>query len=240
MPLEPSHFFGRLEPELSRFSSERWTWCLKALILQILFSLDYGSQWQLAQGQRANCGGGRGVGEKKNRKIFQLENKEISGLSFFFFFFIYLNPKSQTSELRSEGNSAEVVSSLCLGECQDIQIGEAFVGQHESNRKINAPAQTGWPVLPQPLCTMWSRRSYMCVHAQLLSCVSVWFFVTPWTVACQAPLSMGLCWQEYWSGLSFSMPGHVSDPGIEPTSPIAPAGEEASRFFTTAPLGKPR
>ena len=54
MPLEPSHFFGRLEPELSRFSSERWIWRLKALILQILFSLDYGSQWQLAQGQRAN------------------------------------------------------------------------------------------------------------------------------------------------------------------------------------------
>ena len=38
----------------------------------------------------------------------------------------------------------------------------------------------------------------------------------------------------------FSMPGHVSDSGIEPTSPMAPAGEKPGRFFTTAPLWKPR
>ena len=45
-----------------------------------------------------------------------------------------------------------------------------------------------------------------------LSCV--WFFVTPWTVACQAPLFM-----EYWSGLPFSSPGDLPDPEIEPGSP---------------------
>ena len=39
----------------------------------------------------------------------------------------------------------------------------------------------------------------MCVHAQLLSCVQL--FVTLWTVVCQAPLSLGLSRQEYWSGL---------------------------------------
>ena len=43
-------------------------------------------------------------------------------------------------------------------------------------------------------------------------------FVTPWTVARQAPLSMGFPRQEYWSGLSFSHPGDLPDPGIEPES----------------------
>ena len=45
------------------------------------------------------------------------------------------------------------------------------------------------------------------------------FFVTPWTVAHQAPPSMGFSRQEYWSGLPFPPPGDLSDPGIEPGSP---------------------
>ena len=44
----------------------------------------------------------------------------------------------------------------------------------------------------------------------------VWPFVTTWTVACQAPLSMELSRQEYWSGLPFPTPGYLPDPGIEP------------------------
>ena len=44
-------------------------------------------------------------------------------------------------------------------------------------------------------------------------------YVTPWTVAHLAPLSMGLSRQEYWSGLSFPSPGDLPDPGIEPVSP---------------------
>ena len=42
---------------------------------------------------------------------------------------------------------------------------------------------------------------------------------TPWTVACQAPLSMRFSRQEYWSGLPFPSPGGLPDPGIEPRSP---------------------
>ena len=42
---------------------------------------------------------------------------------------------------------------------------------------------------------------------------------TPWTVAYQAPLSMGFSRQEYWSGLLFPSPGDLPDPGIEPRSP---------------------
>ena len=46
---------------------------------------------------------------------------------------------------------------------------------------------------------------------------------TPWTIACQAPLSMDFSRQEYWSGLPFPSPGDLSDPGIEPTCPVLQA-----------------
>ena len=55
--------------------------------------------------------------------------------------------------------------------------------------------------------------------------------VTLWTVAYQAPLSMGFFRQEYWSGLPFLPPGDLPDPGIEPL-PLA----LASCSFTTEPL----
>ena len=56
---------------------------------------------------------------------------------------------------------------------------------------------------------------------------------TPWTVACQAPLSMEFSRQEYWSGLPFPPPGDLPDPGVEPTSPALAGG-----FFTAEPPGK--
>ena len=56
-------------------------------------------------------------------------------------------------------------------------------------------------------------------------------FETPWTVARQAPLSMGFPKQEYWSGLLFPPPGDLPDPGIEPASLAFPA--LAGRFLTT-------
>ena len=48
-------------------------------------------------------------------------------------------------------------------------------------------------------------------------------FVVPWTVAYQAPLSMGFSRREYWSGLPFPSPGDLPDPGIEPRSPVLQA-----------------
>ena len=62
-------------------------------------------------------------------------------------------------------------------------------------------------------------------------------FVTPWSVACEAPLSMGFSRQEHWSGLPFPLPGDLSDSGIKPGSPASPS--LAGGFFATAPLGKP-
>ena len=58
----------------------------------------------------------------------------------------------------------------------------------------------------------------MCV----LSCfIHVQLFVILWTVAQQAPLSMGFSRQEYWSGLTCPPPGHIPDPEIEPASPAS-------------------
>ena len=58
--------------------------------------------------------------------------------------------------------------------------------------------------------------------------------MTPWTVACQALLSMEFSRQEYWSGLPCPSPGDLRDPGIEPASPA-----EAGGFFTLKPPEKP-
>ena len=73
---------------------------------------------------------------------------------------------------------------------------------------------------------------YIYIHAQLLSCVQL--FVTPLTVADQAPLSMGFSRQEHWSWLPFPSPGSFPNPEMEPVSPALAGG-----FFTTVPPGKP-
>ena len=54
-------------------------------------------------------------------------------------------------------------------------------------------------------------------------CSVVSDFATPWTEACQAPLSMGFSRQEYWSRLSFPTPGCLLDPGIKPESLVSPS-----------------
>ena len=57
-------------------------------------------------------------------------------------------------------------------------------------------------------------------------------FVTLWTIACQAPLSLGFFRQEYWRGLPSPPPGDLPNPGIEPMSLTSPA--LAAGFFTTS------
>ena len=51
----------------------------------------------------------------------------------------------------------------------------------------------------------------------------VQLFATQWTVARQAPVSMGFPRQEYWSGWPFPSPGDLPDPGIKPLTPVSPA-----------------
>ena len=72
-------------------------------------------------------------------------------------------------------------------------------------------------------------QAHMLRHVQLYAAL--------WTVAHQAPLSMGFSRQEYWSGLPFPPPGDPSDPGIKSASLVSTP--LADRFFTTVPPGKP-
>ena len=69
-----------------------------------------------------------------------------------------------------------------------------------------------------------------------LSCSVVSNSLRPKGLAHQAPLSMELSRQEYWSGLPFPTPGAIPDPEIEPLSPVSPV--LAGEFFTTEPPGK--
>ena len=67
------------------------------------------------------------------------------------------------------------------------------------------------------------------MHACVLSHFGrVPLFATLWTIACQAPLSVGFSREEYWSGSRCPPPGDLPGPGIEPTSPALAGG-----FFTT-------
>ena len=77
----------------------------------------------------------------------------------------------------------------------------------------------------------------VCIYIYLKVCVRAkWlqsqFFVTLWTVAHQAPLSMGFSRQEFWSELPCPPPGELLNPGTEPASLMSPA--LAGRFFTTS------
>ena len=91
--------------------------------------------------------------------------------------------------------------------------------------------------------TLWSVYSKHFVHF-LDCCISFSHlfshtivsdsFGTPWTVAHQAPLSMGFPRQESWSGLPFPSPGGLPNPGVELGSPALQA------FFTAEPPGKPQ
>ena len=89
---------------------------------------------------------------------------------------------------------------------------------------------SSWPrIEPTPLLmaggffttsTSWEAQTLVCMHTCLLSCYShVWLFVTQWSIALQAPLSMRFSRQEYWSGLPCPSPGDLPHPGIEPISP---------------------
>ena len=74
----------------------------------------------------------------------------------------------------------------------------------------------------------------LCVFNHSVMSDSLW---TPWTVACQVPLSMGFPREEYWSGLPSPPPGDLPNPGLKLMSSVSL--ELASGFFTTKPPGKP-
>ena len=76
------------------------------------------------------------------------------------------------------------------------------------------------------------------LYVGVLSCFShVQLFATSWTIARQAPLSLGFSRQEYWSRLPYPPLGDLLDPGIESTPPVSPTLQADS--LPAEPLGKP-
>ena len=101
-------------------------------------------------------------------------------------------------------------------------------------RPLSTGSQELKPSSALPRGRFFLSMSLVVVAAAISSLGPVRLFATPWTVACQAPLSMGCPRPECWSGLPFPSSGDLPNPGMEPESPAL-----AGRFFTTEPPGKP-
>ena len=67
-------------------------------------------------------------------------------------------------------------------------------------------------------------------QVKMIVAQSLSYSATPWTIACQAPLSMEFSRQEYWSGLPYPSPGDLLDSGIEPGSPALHADSLSSEL----------
>ena len=92
----------------------------------------------------------------------------------------------------------ETVSDFILGGSKFIVDGDC---SHEIKRHL-----------------LLGRKATTNLKVKVKSLSRVRLFATPWTVAYQAPLSMGFSKQQYWSGLPFPSPGDLPNPGIEPGS----------------------
>ena len=88
-----------------------------------------------------------------------------------------------------------------------------------------------------PSISVFFSESALHIRRSMCACMlshlgRVWLFVTLYTVACQAPLSVEFFRQEYWNGLPCPLPEDLPDPKTEPTSLTSPA--LAAVFFTTS------
>ena len=152
----------------------------------------------------------------KNRKGFISENERVCTFQ-----------RELRSALRKGGMVLEgsLESTDCLGE-----VGKLFC----KGQIVNSPQRV-------KVCLEWSlgtTRSLLWMHTCVIKrFTSVRVHVTLWTVAHQAPLSLGFSRQEYWSGFLGPPPGDLPDLGIEPTSLMSPA--LAAEFLTTSPTWEP-
>ena len=101
-----------------------------------------------------------------------------------------------------------------------LTLGRSYWFKILYGQLVYLSAPRGWVYFPT-LC-MPLPGSCVCVYMCVCVCVlcRVRRFATPWIIDCQAPLSMGFPRQEYWSGLPFSSPRDLPNPGIKPTSPV--------------------
>ena len=115
------------------------------------------------------------------------------------------------------GNTCTPMADSCQCMAKPIQYCKVISLQKKKRKKITRPV------------SLWL------VGLAAKSCPTI---ATPWTVACQASLSMGFSRQEYWHGLPFPSPGYLTDPGIKPISFKSPALQADS--LPLSHLGNPR
>ena len=109
-----------------------------------------------------------------------------------------------------------------------VVVGIPWLWPHLSNLCFH-----GHIAFSSSLCLSDVYLPFSCIDACMLSHFSrVLLFPTPWTIARQAPQSMGFLRQEYWSGLPCPPPGDLPNPGIKPESLMSPA--LAGKFLTTS------
>ena len=119
-----------------------------------------------------------------------------------------------------------------------------YYGKTKDRRRVNLSIHfmmSEYPFLFLPL-------SFKALKVKVKS-LSVWLFATPWTVACQAPLSMGFSRQEHWRGLPCPPPGIFPTQGSTPcfsrflhwqagSLSLAPPGKLSSRVGGTSDKGR--
>ena len=100
-----------------------------------------------------------------------------------------------------------------------------------SDHRGRSVSQMLWNEAPQSPCdSPRGERNKLLSCKCICMCAKSGLSAILWTVALQAPLSMGFSRQEYWSGLPCPPPGDLPDPGMEPVSLMSPA--LTGRFFT--------
>ena len=144
-------------------------------------------------------------------------------------------PKNMSPKRAFLSKQSRCSRYLCFG---DAPLGTSFllVGPTLGNTSVTVDV-----VISEYVCTIETGSWYL-KFACMFGCFRcIRLFVTPRTVARQAPLSMGFSRQEYWSELPCPPPGNLHDPGIEPRSPASPAlqmdslllGHQGSAVFPT-------
>ena len=119
--------------------------------------------------------------------------------------------------------------SLFFGQWKACKILDPWPVTEPGSLAVRGPSPNHWTT--REFLTMSSFDTVQMI-VKLLS--HVWIFVTPWTVACQTPPSMGFSREEYWSGLPFPSPGDLPDSRIKLRSPALQANSLLSE-----PPGKP-
>ena len=154
--------------------------------------------------------------------------RESSSMALQFFFFLFF-PLNEPQHLFTDTHPERSLCRLCLPLQRALQHRWVLRTCHQEHLSV---CTLDPPLVPGPLSPFLvvSTKARVCMCARSVVSSS---FVTPWTIARQAPVSMGCPRQEYRSGLPFPSPRDLPDPGFKPASPVALI--LAGRLFITEP-----